>query len=262
MTLRLWGNSFGTQGRDGISPGLFFGGNVEDMEMTPKHSKQIQADQAVRLIKDGDVLMVGGFGLTGSPLALIDALCRTPVKNLTIISNNMGEPGKGLGKLVLAKKVRKAIGSFFTSNPDVIRSYQSGEVELELLPQGTLAEAIRAGGAGLGGIYVKAGVGTELAKGKETRVINGQTYLFQPSLTADVALIKAYRADRLGNLVYRKSARNFNPLMAMAAKLVIAEVEEVVEVGGLSPEEIVTPHLFVDYFVVHEKPAGGTRHGR
>lgn len=219
--------------------------------------KRRTVDEVISLIQDGDTLMVGGFGLVGSPLSLIEGLIRSDKKDLTIISNNLGEPGKGLGKLVLQKKVKKAIGSYFTSNPDVVKAHMRGELEIELLPQGTLSEAIRAGGAGLGGFYVPTGAGTKLAEGKEERVFNGRTYVLEKPLQADVALIAAHKADELGNLVYRKSARNFNPLMASAAKIVIAEVEEIVEVGALSPEEIVTPHLFVDYIVVRGERADG-----
>ncbi|WP_126425220.1 CoA transferase subunit A [Brevibacillus marinus] len=219
--------------------------------------KRRTVDEVISLINDGDTLMVGGFGLVGSPLTLIEALVQSDKKDLTIISNNLGEPGKGLGKLVLQKQVKKAIGSYFTSNPDVVKAHMRGELEIQLLPQGTLSEAIRAGGAGLGGFYVPTGTGTKLAEGKEERVLNGRKYLFEEPLKADVALICAYKADMLGNLVYRKSARNFNPLMATAAKIVIAEVEEIVEVGALSPEEIVTPHLFVDYIVVRGGKADG-----
>lgn len=210
----------------------------------------IDAKEAVALIKDGDCLMVGGFGLVGCPLTLVGELSRSRVKDLTIISNNLGEPGKGLGVLVMEKRVKKAIGSYFTSNPDVVRANQQGELEIQLLPQGTLAEAIRAGGAGIGGFYTPTGVGTKLAEGKEQKLINGKEYLFEPALHADVALIRAHKADRLGNLIYRKSSRNFNPMMATAASTVIVEVEEIVEVGALPPEEIVTPHLFVDYLTL------------
>ncbi len=209
--------------------------------------KLIDAKKAISFIREGDCIMVGGFGLVGSPLTLIRELTQSPVKDLTIISNNLGEPGKGLGVLVLQKKVKKAIGSYFTSNPDVVKANAAGELDIQLIPQGTLAEAIRAGGAGIGGFYVPAGVGTKLAEGKEARTIGNKTYLFQEPLRANVALIRAHKADTLGNLVYRKSARNFNPLMATAADLVIAEVDEIVETGDLSPEEIVTPHLYVDY---------------
>lgn len=213
-------------------------------------AKIIDAKEAVTLIKDGDCLMVGGFGLVGCPLTIVNELSQSHVKDLTIISNNLGEPGKGLGVLVLQKRVKKAIGSYFTSNPDVVQANQKGELEIQLLPQGTLAEAIRAGGAGIGGFYTPTGVGTKLAEGKERKLINGKEYLFEPSLRADVALVRAYKADRLGNLIYRKSSRNFNPMMATAAATVIAEVDEIVDVGALSEEEIVTPHLFVDYLIV------------
>ncbi|WP_280771538.1 CoA transferase subunit A [Salipaludibacillus daqingensis] len=215
--------------------------------------KTIVMTKAVSMIKSGDTLMVGGFGLVGCPLKLIKGMEDTSLKDLTIISNNLGEPGKGLGRLVLQKKVHKGIGSFFTSNPDVVSAYQNKELDIDLMPQGTLAESIRAGGAGIGGFYVKTGYGTKIAEGEEVRYIKGEPYLFQESIRANVALIKAHKADRFGNLIYLKSARNFNPIMATAADLVIAEVDEIVEVGDLSPEEIVTPHLFVDYLVL----AGG-----
>ncbi|QRG65217.1 CoA transferase subunit A [Brevibacillus choshinensis] len=209
--------------------------------------KFIDVKKAAAFIKDGNSLMVGGFGLVGSPLAIIAELVKSSIRNLTIISNNLGEPGKGLGELVLEKRVKKAIGSYFTSNPDVVKANQSGELEIELMPQGTLSEAIRAGGAGIGGFYVPAGVGTQIEDRKEVKVIQSKSFLFQEALRADVAIIKAHKADKLGNLVYRKSARNFNPIMATAADMVIAEVDEIVEVGELSPEEIVTPHLFINY---------------
>ncbi|SES11480.1 CoA transferase subunit A [Salipaludibacillus aurantiacus] len=213
-------------------------------------TKIIDIEKAVSLIKSGDTLMVGGFGLVGCPLSLLEKMEEADLKHLTVISNNLGEPGKGLGKLVLQKKVKKGIGSYFTSNPDVVNAYQQNELEIDLMPQGTLAESIRAGGAGIGGFYVKTGAGTKMSEGKEVREIKGETYLFQEALQADVALIKAKKADRYGNLVYLKSARNFNPVMATAASLVIAEVDEIVEPDDLSPEEIVTPHLYVDYLVV------------
>ncbi|MCR8641055.1 CoA transferase subunit A [Paenibacillus sp. N1-5-1-14] len=218
--------------------------------------KCILAHEAISKLSSGITIMVGGFGLVGCPLTLVRSLSNSSLNQLTIISNNLGEPGKGLGMLVRSKQVAKGIGSFFTSNPDVVKAYQAKELEIELLPQGTLSEAIRAGGAGLGGFYTPTGVGT-FGQGKETKVIRGKTYLFQPSIRADVALIKAYKADKLGNLIYRKSARNFNPNMATAADLVIAEVEEIVEVGSLSPEEIITPHLFVDYISLTGDAADG-----
>ena len=209
-----------------------------------------RACEAVAGIKDGAVIMVGGFGLVGCPLALVEALCETGARDLTIISNNLGEPGRGLGRLLHDGKVRRAIGSFFTSNPDAVRYYREKKLEIELLPQGTFSEAIRAGGAGIGGFYTPTAVGTELAAGKETRRIGSRDYLLELALRADFALVKAHRADRLGNLTYYKTARNFNPIMATAADRVIAEVDEIVEVGGLSPEEIVTPYLYIDMLVL------------
>lgn len=218
--------------------------------MTKVH-QDIEA--ALSCVKNGHALMVGGFGLIGAPLTLIDGLAKKDVAGLTVISNNLGEKGKGLGVLLSQKKIKKAIGSYFTSNREIGEFYQRGEIELELLPQGTLAESIRAGGAGIGGYYTKTGVGTDLAKGKEEREINGATYIFEPAIRANVALIRAWKADTLGNLVYYKTARNFNPAMATAADVVIAEVDEIVEPGELSPEEIVTPHLFVDGIIKAKK---------
>ena len=210
-------------------------------------------ESALSCVKSGHTLMVGGFGLIGAPLTLIDGLTTKQVTELTVISNNLGESGKGLGELLRQKKIKKAIGSYFTSNREVGDFYQRGEIELKLLPQGTLSESIRAGGAGIGGYYTKTGVGTELANGKEERELNGEKYIFEPALRADVALIRAWKADTIGNLIYYKTARNFNPLMATAADVVIAEVDEIVEVGELSPEEIVTPHLFVDGLIIANK---------
>jgi 3-oxoacid CoA-transferase subunit A len=218
--------------------------------MTKVH-QDIEA--ALSCVKNGHTLMVGGFGLIGAPLTLIDGLAKKDVAGLTVISNNLGEKGKGLGALLSQKKIKKAIGSYFTSNREIGEFYQRGEIELELLPQGTLAESIRAGGAGIGGYYTKTGVGTDLAKGKEEREINGAAYIFEPAIRANVALIRAWKADTLGNLVYYKTARNFSPAMATAADVVIAEVDEIVEPGELSPEEIVTPHLFVDGIIKAKK---------
>jgi 3-oxoacid CoA-transferase subunit A len=208
-----------------------------------------QAEEIITKIKSGDTLMVGGFGLVGAPLTLIDQLTKHEAGELTVISNNLGEAGKGLGILLRQGKVKKAIGSYFTSNREVGDHYNHGKIQIQLLPQGTMSESIRCGGAGIGGYYTKTGVGTELAKGKEIREIKGETYLFEEALHANVAIIKAAKADKLGNLVYYKTARNFNPIMAMAADYVIAEVDEIVEVGELSPEEIITPHLYIDAVV-------------
>lgn len=207
------------------------------------------AAEALECVKSGDTILVGGFGLIGAPLTLIDELTKKEVNRLTIVSNNLGESGKGLGILLNQGKIKKGVGSYFTSNRDVGDKYQAGEIELELLPQGTLAESIRAGGAGLGGYYTTTGVGTALAEGKEEREIDGVPYIFEKAIRGDVALIRAHKADTLGNLVYYKTARNFNPLMATAAKIVIVEVDEIVEPGELNPEEVVTPHLFVDAII-------------
>jgi 3-oxoacid CoA-transferase A subunit len=213
--------------------------------------KCIDAAAAARLVQRGDTIMVGGFGLVGKPLTLVQALLDNPeATELTVVANNLGEPGRGLGRLLLEGRVRKAIGSFFTSNPDAVAAYEAGTLDVELTPQGTLAEAIRAGGAGIGAFYVRTGAGTKLAAGRETRDIGGVPHLLWHALRADVALVRAKRADTLGNLVYEKTARNFNPDMATAAELVIAEVDEIVDVGALDPECVVTPHLLVDHLVL------------
>ncbi len=223
--------------------------------------KLLDPAAAVRAVLfDGATVMVGGFGLVGKPLTLVSALNESPVTGLTIVSNNLGEPGRYLGRTLQLGKIRRAVGSFFTSNPDAVRAHAEGRLEVQLLPQGTLSEAIRAGGAGLGGFYTPTGVGTLLAEGREVRELAGRAFLFQEALTADVALIRAHRADRLGNLVYRATARNFNPLMATAARKVVAEVDEVVDVGELDPERVATPHLFVDHLVLAQERLGP--HGR
>ena len=211
----------------------------------------VAADEIIeRSVFDGARVMVGGFGLAGMPLTLVAALNRSSKRDLTIITNNLAEQGTHLGRALLLGKVRHVIGSYFTTNPDVGRAHAEGRLQVTLIPQGTFAEAMRAAGAGLGGFYTPTGVGTALAQGKETKEIGGKQYLFEEPLAADVALIRAYRADRLGNLVYYKTARNFNPVMATAARTVIAEVDEVVETGALDPECIVTPHLYVDHLVL------------
>lgn len=213
--------------------------------------KLIDPEEAIRrTLFDGARLMVGGFGLVGKPLTLVSALNASAARDLTVISNNLGEQGKYLGRTLQLGKVKRAIGSYFTSNPDVGRAYAEGRLEVQLMPQGTLAEAMRAAGAGLGGFYTPTGVGTVLAEGRETRELGGRRYLFQEAIAADVAFVRARRADRLGNLVYEKTARNFNPLMATAARTVVAEVDEIVEVGALDPEQIATPHLYVDYLAI------------
>jgi 3-oxoacid CoA-transferase A subunit len=219
--------------------------------MSDRPDKLLEADEAIRrTVFDGATIMVGGFGLVGKPLTLVSALNASAFQALTIVSNNLGEPGKYLGRTLQLGKIRRAVGSYFTSNPDAVRAHVEGKLQVTLMPQGTFAEAIRAGGAGLGGFYTPTGVGTLLAEGKELREIDGRPYLFERALTADVALVRAHRADRLGNLVYQGTARNFNPLMATAARAVVAEVDELVEPGVLDPELIGTPHLFVDHLVL------------
>ena len=208
------------------------------------------AIKALDGLRDGMTVMVGGFGLVGAPLTLIDALCEHGARDLTIISNNLGEPGgKGLSKLLKLGRIRKAIGSYFTSNPEVVAAVERGELEVELLPQGTLAEAIRAGGAGLGGFFTPVGAGTLLSKGKEERVIDGVLHVLERPLRADFSIVRAHRADELGNLTYDKTQQNFNPAMAMAGRVTVAEVDEIVPVGDLPPTGIHTPHLFVQRLV-------------
>ena len=211
------------------------------------------ADVAAALdgIQDGATVLVGGFGLAGQPIALIDGLREQGAKDLTIVANNAGNGDTGLAALLKAGQVRKVICSF----PRQVDSwvfdelYLAGKIELEVVPQGNLAERIRAGGAGIGGFFTPTGVGTLLAEGKETRVIDGREYVLESPIKGDVALIGAFKGDQLGNLVYRKTSRNFNPVMATAATLTIAQVDEVVPVGGLDPEAIVTPALYVDRVV-------------
>ncbi|TYS89980.1 CoA transferase subunit A [Rossellomorea aquimaris] len=222
--------------------------------------KLLSLDDALLHIHSGDTLLVGGFGLSGTPLTLIDELVNSDKDKLTIISNNLGEEGRGLGKLLIAGKLKKAKGSYFTTNRDAVKAWSKGELEIELIPQGTLAEAIRCGGAGIGGFYTKTGVGTKLAEGKEEKVIDGEPYIFEKAIKGDVAIIKALKADTLGNLVYDKTARNFNPVMATAAKIVIAEVDEIVEAGSFAPEEVVTPHLYVDYIIQNRYVKEGGRY--
>ena len=208
------------------------------------------AVEATSRIRSGDTVMVGGFGLVGAPLTLIDALVEhSQATDLTIVSNNIGEPGRGLGKLLRQGRIRRGISSYFTSNPEAVAAVNAERLEATLVPQGTFAEAIRAGGAGIGGFYTPVGAGTLLAEGKEERVIDGVDHVLERPLRADVALVYAARADALGNLWYRRTARNFNPLMATAAAITIAEAGEVVAAGELEPESVVTPHLYVDLLV-------------
>ncbi len=206
------------------------------------------------LIDDGMTLAVGGFGLCGIPEALIEALRDSGKKDLTVISNNAGVDGFGLGLLLETRQIRKMVSSYVGENKEFERQYLSKELELEFTPQGTLAEKLRAGGAGIPAFYTKTGYGTLIAEGKETRQFNGEWYVMETSLTADVALIKAWKADKSGNLVFRKTARNFNPLAATAGKVCIVEVEEIVEIGELDADQIHLPGIYVQRMVLNTSP--------
>ena len=209
----------------------------------------LSAADAAALVREGTSLMAGGFGMTGAPVHLLHALAERGTGGLTFIGNNVGEPGLGGGRLLRNGQLRRAIGSFFTSNPEAVAASQQGRIEIQLLPQGSLAEAIRAGGAGIGGFFVPAAAGTDLGQTAETRTLNGQAQVFVPALRADVAFIRAWRADTAGNLVYRRTEQNFNRAMATAADLVIAEVEHIEPLGALDPDSIHTPGMFVDFLV-------------
>jgi len=208
------------------------------------------ADEAVADIQDGVTLMAGGFGLCGIPENLIKALHRRGVKGLSIISNNCGIDGKGLGLLLDAGQVKKITASYVGENKTFERQFMDGTLDVELCPQGTLAERIRAGGAGIPAFYTATGYGTKVAEGKETRVWNGRNTILETALTADFAFVKAWKGDRFGNLVYRKTTRNFNPMMAAAARVTIAEVEHLVEPGALEPDHIHTPGIYVKRIIV------------
>jgi 3-oxoacid CoA-transferase subunit A len=208
------------------------------------------ADAAVKDIADGAVLVVGGFGLCGNPEHLIGALHRKGTKRLTIVSNNCGTTDQGLGVLLTAQQVKKMVSSYVGENKVFEKQYLSGEIEVELVPQGTLAERCRAGAAGIAAFYTPTGVGTQVADGKETRQFGGRDYLMEHAIRGDFALVKAWKADRLGNLVFRKTARNFNGCMAGAATVTIAEVEEIVPVGALDPDAIHVPSIYVQRLVL------------
>lgn len=207
------------------------------------------------LLFDGMTMMAGGFGLCGIPENLIAATHASGVKKLTVVSNNCGVDGFGLGILLDAKQIKKMISSYVGENKEFERQYLDGELELEFNPQGTLAERIRAGGAGIPGFYTKTGVGTLIAEGKDHREFDGETYIMETGLVADVSIVKAWKADTEGNLVYRKTARNFNPMMATAGKVTVVEVEEIVEAGSLDPDHIHTPGIYVQRLIKgnHEK---------
>ena len=206
------------------------------------------------VVQDGQTLAVGGFGLCGIPESLIAALKQTGVKNLTCISNNAGVDGFGLGLLLESKQIKKMIASYVVENKEFERQFLSGELEVELTPQGTLAEKLRAGGAGIPAFFTATGVGTLIAEGKEEREFNGKPYILENSLTADIALVKAYKADTAGNLIFRKTAQNFNPVCAMAGKVCIVEVEEIVEIGALDPDQIHLPGIYVNRIVLNANP--------
>jgi 3-oxoadipate CoA-transferase alpha subunit len=217
----------------------------------------VDARDAVSVIQDGATVMIGGFGRAGQPVELIDAVIEHGARELTIVSNNAGSGDVGIAALLAAGRVRKVICSFPRQSDSWVfdRLYRAGQVELELVPQGNLAERIRAAGAGIGGFYTPTGAGTELAKGKEHRTIEGRAHVLEYPIHADAALISAFRSDRHGNLVYRKTGRNFGPIMATAATTTIAQVDECVELGSLNPESVVTPGIYVDrVVVVGERP--------
>ncbi|HJR74920.1 MAG TPA: CoA transferase subunit A [Luteimonas sp.] len=220
-----------------------------------KTKLQASADEALRgLIADGQTLAVGGFGLCGIPEALIAALRDSGAKGLTVISNNAGVDGFGLGLLLETRQIKKMISSYVGENKEFERQFLSGELELEFNPQGTLAERLRAGGAGIPAFFTRTGYGTVVAEGKETREFDGHHYVMETALRADVSLVKAWKADKSGNLVFRKTARNFNPACAMAGKICIAEVEEVVEVGAIDPDHVHLPGIYVDRIVHNPNP--------
>lgn len=213
-------------------------------------------DEAIHDIQDGATIMVGGFGLVGIPEKLIEGLLRKGTRNLTIISNNCGVDDYALGTLLTTRQIRKMVASYVGENKEFERQFLSGELELEFVPQGTLAERIRAGGAGIPAFFTPAGVGTQLAEGKEVRTFGGKTYLLETGLTADFSFVKAWKGDTAGNLIYNKTSCNFNPMMAAAGKVTVAEVEELLEVGALDPNFIHTPGVYVQRVIPcagHEK---------
>lgn len=211
--------------------------------------KIMSQKEVIERVTDGSSVMIGGFMTCGTPVNLVRALAKRGAENLTVICNDTGLRGDGIGMLISADAIQNLIVSHIGTNPETGQKMIAGQIQVDLVPQGTLAEQIRCAGSGLGGVLTPTGVGTVVAEGKEEVEVDGKTYLLEKPLHADFALIKAWKADRKGNLVYRRSARNFNPIMAMAADCVIAEVEEIVEVGEIDPDEVVTPGIFVDYLV-------------
>ena len=206
------------------------------------------------IVHDGQLLAVGGFGLCGIPEALIDALQASGKKDLTVISNNAGVDGFGLGKLLATRQIKKMISSYVGENKEFERQYLSGELALDFTPQGTLAEKLRAGGAGIPAFFTKTGVGTVVADGKEVREFDGETYVMERALNPDVSLVKAYMADKSGNLRFRRTARNFNPNVAMAGKITVVEVEQIVETGSFDPDDVHLPGIFVHRIVLNTSP--------
>ena len=215
--------------------------------------KIMSVSDAISHIRDGDRVMVGGFGLRGTPFALVDALAKSGRKDLTIISNDLGGPNEGLGMLLTNGQIKALVGNYYNWNTDAIEAYNNGSIAVTLVPQGSFSESIRAAGMGIPAYYTRASAGTQLGEGKETREFNGINYVLEHAIHADVALVEADRCDTLGNLIYCKTARNFNPMMAMAAKYTIVLVREVVEPGMLDPESIITPHVYVDAIVREEE---------
>src|SRR5437016_521669 len=207
------------------------------------------ADAAVALVPDGATIMMGGFGLCGIPENLIRALHARGTKALTIVSNNAGVDEFGAGMLLRARQIRKMISTYVGENKEFERQYLSGEMEVELVPQGTFSERIRAGGAGIGGFFTPTAYGTIVAEGKETRIIDGKPYVLESPLRADFAFVRAWKGDRVGNLVYHRTARNFNPVMATAARVTMAEVEHLVEAGAIDPDHVITPGIFVKHIL-------------
>ena len=212
-------------------------------------SKLIAIDKAVKLIQDGMTVMVGGFLGCGTPQTLVDQVLASGTKDLTLVCNDTATPDTGVGKLIVSRQFKKVIVSHIGTNPETGRQMNAGELTVDLVPQGTLAERIRSAGFGLGGILTPTGVGTPVEAGKQKLTIDGKDYLLELPIKADVALVKAYKADKAGNLVFRKAARNFNPLMATAAQVVIVEAQSIVETGEIDPDEVMTPGIFVNYLV-------------
>lgn len=212
-------------------------------------NKIITAEEAAKLVKDGSVVMIGGFMSVGTPEIIVDALIDYGTKDLTVIANDAGTPTTGIGKLVAEKRVKKLIASHIGLNPEMGRQMSAGESEVELLPQGSMAEMIRAGGAGLGGVLTPTGLGTDVEKGKQTVEVEGKKFLLERALKADVALIRGTIVDKAGNVFYNATTRNFNPMMATAADIVIVAAEKIVEVGEIDPNYVMTPYIFVDYIV-------------